>query len=106
MHGFCRLSPREDALLNLFSVAISGKQVAGDFQGKTVLLMKRLRIVDPLGGIAGIYPRLGPTMEWDTAAGQAIAAASGAWMVQYPGDVPLVYNKPDLRNPWFVVTAK
>ncbi|MDL2269093.1 3'(2'),5'-bisphosphate nucleotidase CysQ [Desulfosarcina sp. OttesenSCG-928-A07] len=64
-----------------------------------------LKICRVAEGRADIYPRLGPTMEWDTAAGQAIAAASGARMIQYPDGPPLVYNKPDLRNPWFVVTT-
>lgn len=64
-----------------------------------------LKICRVAEGRADIYPRLGPTMEWDTAAGQAIAIAGGARMVQYPDGQPLVYNKPDLRNPWFVVTA-
>jgi len=54
-------------------------------------------------GNADIYPRFGPTMEWDTAAGQAVAIHSGCEVVRYDtGDV-LAYNKKDLRNPWFIV---
>lgn len=53
--------------------------------------------------IADEYPRFAPTMEWDTAAGHAIAKASGAEVYQVGGSNPLVYNKPDLLNPWFVV---
>jgi 3'(2'), 5'-bisphosphate nucleotidase len=56
-------------------------------------------------GKAAIYPRLGPTMEWDTAAGQAIAAASGAHVYCHDTGKPLLYNRPDLLNPWFVVEA-
>jgi 3'(2'), 5'-bisphosphate nucleotidase len=54
-------------------------------------------------GAADIYPRLGPTMEWDTAAGQAVAQCAGASMHVYGSDAPLQYNKPELLNPWFVV---
>ena len=54
-------------------------------------------------GKADLYPRLGPTMEWDTAAGQAIAENAGAVVYQYDRQEPLVYNKEDLHNPWFIV---
>ncbi len=54
-------------------------------------------------GRADIYPRLGPTMEWDTAAGQAIAVASGAQVVRHDNGRPLAYNKENLLNPWFIV---
>jgi 3'(2'), 5'-bisphosphate nucleotidase len=54
-------------------------------------------------GAADIYPRLGPTMEWDTAAGQAVAECAGAAMVAYESRERLCYNKQDLLNPWFVV---
>jgi 3'(2'), 5'-bisphosphate nucleotidase len=54
-------------------------------------------------GFADVYPRMGPTMEWDTAAGDAIAAAAGATVHDYNARTPLKYNKPDLLNPWFIV---
>ena len=54
-------------------------------------------------GRADVYPRLGPTMEWDTAAGQAIAVASGAQVVRHDDDNALAYNKENLLNPWFIV---
>jgi len=54
-------------------------------------------------GKADIYPRTGPTMEWDTAAGQAIAENAGCKVLQYDTHEPLIYNKEDLLNPWFVV---
>ena len=54
-------------------------------------------------GKADIYPRLGPTMEWDTAAGQAIAEVAGATVLAYDTSKPLIYNKEDLHNPWFIV---
>lgn len=54
-------------------------------------------------GSADIYPRLAPTMEWDTAAADAIVRESGKMTYQYGTSMPLVYNKEDLLNPWFVV---
>ena len=54
-------------------------------------------------GSADVYPRFAPTMEWDTAAGDAIARASGREVVDAKTGKPLVYNKPDLHNPWFIV---
>lgn len=54
-------------------------------------------------GKADIYPRHAPTMEWDTAAGDAIARAAGCEVVDALTGEPLRYNKEDLHNPWFVV---
>ena len=51
-------------------------------------------------GRADVYPRLGPTMEWDVAAGDCIYRQSGRG-AERPS--PLTYNKPDLRNPRFVI---
>lgn len=56
-------------------------------------------------GSADVYPRLGPTNEWDTAAAHAVAAAAGGTVVQLSGE-PLRYNdKAGLLNPFFVVYA-
>ena len=52
-------------------------------------------------GKADLYPRLGPTMEWDIAAGQAVVEAAGGDVRTLDGH-PLRYNKQDLRNPFFV----
>ncbi len=57
-------------------------------------------------GRAHIYPRLGPTMEWDTAAGQAIVECAGAQVLRWNSSDPLTYNKEALLNPWFVVKTK
>jgi 3'(2'), 5'-bisphosphate nucleotidase len=54
-------------------------------------------------GEADIYPRFGPTFEWDTAAGHAVAAYAGCQVVRYPSGESLHYNKPDLLNPWFII---
>jgi 3'(2'), 5'-bisphosphate nucleotidase len=49
-------------------------------------------------GEADLYPRFGPTMEWDTAAGHAILIAAGGCL-SCPDGSPLTYGKPDFRNP-------
>lgn len=57
-------------------------------------------------GKADVYPRFAPTMEWDTAAGHAIARAAGMEIYQAGKEEPLRYNKEDLLNPWFIVEPK
>jgi 3'(2'), 5'-bisphosphate nucleotidase len=55
-------------------------------------------------GKADVYPRLGPTMEWDTAAAHAIALAANCSVLEYNTQQPLTYNKENLLNPHFIVT--
>ena len=55
-------------------------------------------------GKADIYPRFGPTMEWDTCAPQIIAQESGADVFVADSLEPLTYNKENLLNPFFIVT--
>ena len=57
-------------------------------------------------GKADVYPRFAPTMEWDTAAGQAICEAAGLEVISKETDQPLLYNKENLLNPWFIVSVK
>ena len=75
-------------------------------QGKPVTLISSgssLKICLVAEGSADIYPRFAPTMEWDTAAGHAIARAAGCDVYHVDQKTPLRYNKEDLHNPWFVV---
>ncbi|MDG5466832.1 3'(2'),5'-bisphosphate nucleotidase CysQ [Deltaproteobacteria bacterium IMCC39524] len=79
--------------------------------------LKNIKVVEamPIGsslklcvvaeGLADLYPRLGPTMEWDTAAGHAVVEAAGGTVLQ-PNDEALVYNKDNLLNPYFIVKGK
>lgn len=53
-------------------------------------------------GSVDVYPRLGPTSEWDTAAGELIVNEAGGGLYQYENKDPLEYNKESLRNPWFI----
>ncbi|MBB2155479.1 3'(2'),5'-bisphosphate nucleotidase CysQ [Gluconacetobacter diazotrophicus] len=56
-------------------------------------------------GAADLYPRLGTTMEWDTAAPQAVVEAAGGSVALLDG-TPLRYGKPDWRNPHFICAGK
>ena len=56
-------------------------------------------------GKADIYPRFGPTNEWDTAAGQGVLEAAGGEVVTTDGK-PLLYGKPRFSNPHFIARSK
>ena len=62
-----------------------------------------LKICMVAEGAADVYPRFAPTMEWDTAAGHAIAKAAGYSLANPETGMELVYNKESLLNPWFLV---
>lgn len=56
-------------------------------------------------GEADLYPRLGRTMEWDTAAGHAVLAGAGGQVVRFDDHSPLTYGKPGYENPFFIALA-
>lgn len=56
-------------------------------------------------GTADVYPRLGPTMEWDTAAAHGVVLGAGGQVLDFSGH-PLRYNKENLLNPFFIVLGK
>lgn len=56
-------------------------------------------------GEADLYPRLGRTMEWDTAAGHAVLAGAGGQVVRFDDLTPLAYGKADFANPFFIAFA-
>jgi 3'(2'), 5'-bisphosphate nucleotidase len=56
-------------------------------------------------GEADLYPRLGRTMEWDTAAGDAVLRAAGGHVVRMDDQQPLTYGKPGWDNPFFIAHA-
>ena len=62
-----------------------------------------LKLVMIAEGSADIYPRLAPTMEWDTAAADAVVREAGKMTYQFENNSALVYNKENLLNPWFIV---
>lgn len=56
-------------------------------------------------GEADLYPRLGRTMEWDTAAGDAVLRGAGGHVVRFDDHSPLAYGKPGWDNPFFIAYA-
>lgn len=62
-----------------------------------------LKLCMVASGEADCYPRFAPTMEWDTAAGQAVCLAAGCDVLNWETKQPLAYNREDLLNPWFLV---
>lgn len=109
--------PSEDAR-DHFIVVASRSHLSPETEGYIAELKKKhgeielissgssIKICLVAEGIADVYPRFAPTMEWDTAAGHAIARAAGMEVYQAGKDEPLQYNKEDLLNPWFIVERK
>lgn len=56
-------------------------------------------------GEADLYPRVGRTMEWDTAAGHAVLSGAGGQVVRFDDHTPLVYGKSGYANPFFIAYA-
>ncbi|MEM6265379.1 MAG: 3'(2'),5'-bisphosphate nucleotidase CysQ [Bacteroidota bacterium] len=57
-------------------------------------------------GKADIYPRLAPTMEWDTGAAQIVVEEAGGTVINHETNGPLVYNKENLLNPYFIAFGR
>jgi 3'(2'), 5'-bisphosphate nucleotidase len=85
-------TPETDAYLALFKVA------------DRVSVGSSLKFCLVAAAEADLYPRLGTTMEWDTAAGHAVLVAAGG-TVWAPGGVPLLYGKSDFRNSHFIASG-
>ncbi|PRY95960.1 3'(2'),5'-bisphosphate nucleotidase [Marinilabilia salmonicolor] len=82
---------------------IAQMEQSSDRPVKTVSIGSSLKLCLVALGEADIYPRFGPTMEWDTGAGHAVVKAAGKKVMQVDADEELVYNKENLLNPFFVV---
>lgn len=76
-----------------------------NFKVSSVQRGSSLKICAVAEGMADLYPRLGPTMEWDTAAGHAVVEAAGGMLVDLKGNA-LLYNKGSLKNDYFIVLPK
>jgi 3'(2'), 5'-bisphosphate nucleotidase len=75
---------------------LAGRKVAA-----SVTAGSSLKFCLVASGEADLYPRFGPTMEWDTAAGQAVLMAAGGCVTDLDGR-DLAYGKAGFRNPGFV----
>ncbi|MFC4871560.1 3'(2'),5'-bisphosphate nucleotidase CysQ [Negadavirga shengliensis] len=75
----------------------------GQYPGVQIVSMgSSLKFMLVAEGKAQLYPRFAPTMEWDTAAAQAVLEAAGGQVLKYPEDEPMDYNREDMLNGWFV----
>jgi len=79
--------------------------LAGERVGGQRIAGSALKFCLVAEGIADLYPRLGRTMEWDTAAGHAVLAAAGGRVTTVDG-ADLTYGKPGFENPHFVARGK
>ncbi|MFD2551524.1 3'(2'),5'-bisphosphate nucleotidase CysQ [Bizionia sediminis] len=93
-------SHMNEATLNFVEqIKTSGKKVEIVSKGSS------LKFCLVAEGLADVYPRFAPTMEWDTAAGQAICNAVGVKVIAMNTRKPLQYNKENLLNSNFLVQA-
>ncbi|HZT88239.1 MAG TPA: 3'(2'),5'-bisphosphate nucleotidase CysQ [Stellaceae bacterium] len=87
----------------------NSRRLAEYFQGKAVLALRSCGSALKFGvlaaGEADFYPRFGTTMEWDTAAGQAILEAAGGQVLALSGE-PLRYSKPGFKNDGFLAWGR
>jgi 3'(2'), 5'-bisphosphate nucleotidase len=80
-------------------------EIDTDKEKELISIGSSLKICLVAEGEADIYPRLGPTMEWDTGAAHSIVSESGKKLEKYNNkSMPHLYNKKDLLNQWFVVS--
>lgn len=89
-------SHSSEAERSLITKLAAGKKISPVSKGSSI---KFCLVAE---GAADCYPRLGPTNEWDTAAGHAILLFSGGMVTDLEQNLPLAYNKPQLLNPGFV----
>lgn len=76
----------------------------GEYENKK--MGSALKFFDLVKGVADVYPRFAPTMEWDIAAGQAIYEAVGGEVLDAYSGEPLKYNRENIKNPHFVAKKK
>ena len=76
-----------------------------DLHGEVNLISKgsSLKLCMVAEGTANCYPRFAPTMEWDTAAGQAICEHAGFQVIDWSTKENMLYNREELLNAWFLV---
>ena len=64
---------------------------------------KKVKIISRGSSLKLCYPRFAPTMEWDTAAGQAICENAGLKLIDLKTNKQMLYNRKQLKNNWFIV---
>lgn len=105
-----RVSTPDNAALMIVASKSHRDQATDDYIGKyAVKDMKSagssLKFCLVATGEADLYPRLGRTMEWDTAAGHAVLLGAGGRVVRFDDHTPLAYGKDGYANPFFIAYA-
>jgi 3'(2'), 5'-bisphosphate nucleotidase len=100
-----RKPPAEGAIMAISRTHATKELVKTDELGEpiqgTIVAGSSLKFCRIAEGVADLYPRYGPTMEWDTAAGHAILQAAGGSVCMLDGH-KLLYGKAGFRNPHFI----
>ena len=106
---------RED---NTFTIVASRSHMSAETEGyiqqmreiheevKLISKGSSLKLCMVAQGTANCYPRFAPTMEWDTAAGQAICEHAGVEVIDWETKKNMLYNREELLNNWFLVQSK
>ena len=105
-----RVSNPDNAALMVVASKSHRDQATDDYIGKYSVRDSRsagssLKFCLVATGEADLYPRLGRTMEWDTAAGDAVLRGAGGHVVRFDTHLPLEYGKPGWDNPFFIAHA-
>ena len=86
--------PRTDKIISLLN------------HPEIVSIGSALKFIKLAEGEAQFYPRLAPTMEWDTAAAQCIVEEAGGSVIRFDNRLPVTYNKEDLLSPYFIAYGR
>jgi len=105
-----RVSTPDNSALMVVASKSHRDQATEDYIGKYAVRDSRsagssLKFCLVATGEADLYPRLGRTMEWDTAAGDAVLRGAGGQVVRFDDHTPLAYGKPGWDNPFFIALA-
>ena len=105
-----RVSTPDNAALMVVASKSHRDQATDDYIGKYAVRDSKsagssLKFCLVATGEADLYPRLGRTMEWDTAAGDAVLRGAGGHVVRFDTHEPLTYGKPGWDNPFFIAFA-
>lgn len=100
VEGLTVLSSRNHATPGDLEAFLAGLRVASSITAGSSLKFCRLA-----EGVADLYPRFGPTSEWDTCAAHAVVDAAGGSVTTLDGQ-PFLYGKPGFRNPGFVARGR
>ncbi|PIE12129.1 MAG: 3'(2'),5'-bisphosphate nucleotidase [Rhodobacterales bacterium] len=105
-----RVSAPDNSALMVVASKSHRDQATDDYIGKYAVKDSKsagssLKFCLVATGEADIYPRVGRTMEWDTAAGHAVLAGAGGAVVRFDDHTPLRYGKDGFANPFFIAHA-